>query len=203
MHEAKATVNNHIKSMSIDRYAHGTRTWARTHTHTHARAQGCCRCSTRWHSYLTHNAQFHPTNIMDFRGFDSSIILNLRGGIPTPIGNFPESLSQAILLGMMLVGRLGVCAHAHVGASRSAKLPSARHIIMYTYIYIYIYIYTYVCMCIYIYILYSLFCVYVYIYIYTHTLCLLFSGRHEQTTRVRSERRAMSARHIMLFHSTF
>ena len=49
-----------------------------------------------------------PPNIMDFRGFDSSIILILKGGIPRPIGNFPESLSQAILVGTMLVGRLGV-----------------------------------------------------------------------------------------------
>ena len=48
------------------------------------------------------------TNIMDFRGFDSSIILILRGGIPRPIGDFPESLSQAMLVGVMLVGGLGV-----------------------------------------------------------------------------------------------
>ena len=45
------------------------------------------------------------TRIVDFGGFDSSI---LRGGIPRPIGNFPECLSQAILVGIMLVGRLGV-----------------------------------------------------------------------------------------------
>ena len=48
------------------------------------------------------------TNIVDFRGFDSSIILILRGGIPRPTGDFPESLSQAILVGIMFVGRLGV-----------------------------------------------------------------------------------------------
>ena len=48
------------------------------------------------------------TSIMEFRGFDSSIILILRGGIPRPIGNVPESLSQAILVGMILVGRSGV-----------------------------------------------------------------------------------------------
>ena len=48
------------------------------------------------------------TNIVDFRGFDSSIILILRGGILRPIGNLPESLSQAILVGIMLVGGLGV-----------------------------------------------------------------------------------------------
>ena len=45
---------------------------------------------------------------MIFRGFDSSIILNLRGGIPRPIGDFPGILNQAMLVGVMLVGRLGV-----------------------------------------------------------------------------------------------
>ena len=45
---------------------------------------------------------------MDFRGFDSNIILSLGGGIPRPTGDFPESLSQAMLVGVMLVGRLGV-----------------------------------------------------------------------------------------------
>ena len=50
----------------------------------------------------------YSTNIMDFRGFDSSIILILRGGIRMSIGDFPECLSHAILVGIMLVGRLGV-----------------------------------------------------------------------------------------------
>ena len=45
---------------------------------------------------------------MDFGGFDSSMILILRGGIPRPTADFPESLSQAILVGIVLVGRLGV-----------------------------------------------------------------------------------------------
>ena len=49
-----------------------------------------------------------PTNIVDVRGFDSSIISILRGGIPRPIWSFPESLSRAMLVGVMLVGRLGV-----------------------------------------------------------------------------------------------
>ena len=49
-----------------------------------------------------------PTNIVDFRGFDSSIILILMGGILRPIEDFPETLSQALLVGIMLVGRLGV-----------------------------------------------------------------------------------------------
>ena len=47
-----------------------------------------------------------PTNIVDFKGFDSSIILILRGGILMCIGDFPESLSQAVSVGTMLVGRL-------------------------------------------------------------------------------------------------
>ena len=51
-----------------------------------------------------------PTNIVDFTGFDSSIMLNLRGGIPRPKGKFPETLNQAMLVGIMLVGRLGVVA---------------------------------------------------------------------------------------------
>ena len=49
-----------------------------------------------------------PTDIMDFGGFDSSIILIVRGGIPRPTGDSPESLSQAILVGIMLVGKSGV-----------------------------------------------------------------------------------------------
>ena len=49
-----------------------------------------------------------PTDIVGFRGFDSSIILILRGGILMSIGDFLESLSQAMLVGTMLVGRLGV-----------------------------------------------------------------------------------------------
>ena len=51
-----------------------------------------------------------PTNIVDFRGFDSSIILNLRIGILRPKGNFLESLTRAMLEGIMLEGRLGVAA---------------------------------------------------------------------------------------------
>ena len=48
------------------------------------------------------------TKILEVRGFDSSRILVLRDGIPRPIGSFLESLSQAILVGIILVKRLGV-----------------------------------------------------------------------------------------------
>ena len=48
------------------------------------------------------------TKILDVGGFYSSKILSLRGGILMSIGISPESLSQAILAGRFLVGRLGV-----------------------------------------------------------------------------------------------
>ena len=71
-----------------------------------------------------------PTNILDFRGFGSSIILVLRGGILMSIGDFPESLSRAMLVGVMLVGGLGVI--------RSARAV----LIICIYIYIHTYVYT-------------------------------------------------------------
>ena len=49
-----------------------------------------------------------PTNIVDFTGLDSSTMLTLRGEIPRPIVDFPETLSRAMSVGTMLVGRLGV-----------------------------------------------------------------------------------------------
>ena len=52
------------------------------------------------------------TKILDFRGLDSNIILVLRGGFPMSTGSFPESLSQRILAGIILVGRLDVCAYS-------------------------------------------------------------------------------------------
>ena len=58
-------------------------------------------------SQSRHTADLRTT-ILDFRGFDSSRVLNLRGGILRSIGDFPESLSQRILAGIILVGRLGV-----------------------------------------------------------------------------------------------
>ena len=67
------------------------------------------------------------TKIPDFRGFDSSIIFILRGGIPRPIGTLPESLSQAILVGIMLVGRWGVTRRLwRVSLSRGQVVSGAR-----------------------------------------------------------------------------
>ena len=66
------------------------------------------------------------TKIPDFSVFDSSIILIVQGGILMTIGKLPESLSQAILAGVILVGRLGA---ASIGGSNLAArrcLPSRR-----------------------------------------------------------------------------
>ena len=48
------------------------------------------------------------TNIMDFRGFDSSTILIIRGAILMSIGISRKVRVKQILVGMILVGRLGV-----------------------------------------------------------------------------------------------
>ena len=42
------------------------------------------------------NAANLRAEILDFRGFDSSRVLISRGGIPRPMGIFPEMWSQAI-----------------------------------------------------------------------------------------------------------
>ena len=53
-----------------------------------------------------------PTKSLDFRGFDSSRLLMLRGGYSHVrrilIGGLPESLTQGLLAGKLLVGGLGV-----------------------------------------------------------------------------------------------
>ena len=47
------------------------------------------------------------TKILDFRWFDSSRILISRGGILGSIGDFPENLSQAVLVAIILAGSSG------------------------------------------------------------------------------------------------
>ena len=113
--------------------------------------------------------------IIDFRGFDSSIILIIRGGILMSIGDFPESLSQAILVGIMLVGRLGyVFVIVPPGMSRGWRKVGG----LFTYtctlcicislsLYIYIHIHTYAYIhCVHTYD--SDTYIYAYIYIYIH-----------------------------------
>ena len=68
------------------------------------------------------------TKIPDFRGFDSNIILKLRGGILMSMGNLLELLSQQIFIWKVLVGRLGAlpvaCALILFAAFSDALLPS-------------------------------------------------------------------------------
>ena len=64
-------------------------------------------CLWGWAGGITLTANLR-TQTMDFRGLDSSRILIVRGGILMSIGNFPESLSQAILVGIISGSRLGV-----------------------------------------------------------------------------------------------
>ena len=144
-----------------------------------------------------------PTNIMDFRGADSSRILILRGGILTSRGNFPERLSQAILVMRFLVGRLGVLwailvvkilvVRFLVGGiltprgdfleMLSRRILAMDHlsrprIYVCIYIYIYIYIYTHTLHYIiqYNFIQYNIIYIYIctYIYIYMYTFIYLF-----------------------------
>ena len=58
-------------------------------------------------AHLSYTANLH-TKILDFGGFDSSRILILKGAIRMSKEHSPEILSQAILVGIFLVGRLGV-----------------------------------------------------------------------------------------------
>ena len=64
------------------------------------------------------------TKILDFIMFDSNIILSLRGGILRPMGNSRESLSQGIVAGILLVGRLGVASCAPRGSYKGEHQPS-------------------------------------------------------------------------------
>ena len=56
--------------------------------------------------------------ILDSRGFDSSRILNLRGGIIMSTGSFQDMLSQRILAGIILVG-IFVVLHCLVDSEES------------------------------------------------------------------------------------
>ena len=61
--------------------------------------------------YIIESTANLRTKILDFRGFDSSILLSLRCGILMSIGDVQNVLSQQILVGIILVGRLGVRHH--------------------------------------------------------------------------------------------
>ena len=60
------------------------------------------------------------------RGFDSSTILSLRGGILMPTGNFRKVSRQRILVGRTLVGRLGPPPAPPPTRPAGLALPAAR-----------------------------------------------------------------------------
>ena len=59
------------------------------------------------------DCQSVSAKILDFREFDSCIILILRGGTLMPIGSFPEVVSHRVLVGISLVGRFGPIYRKH------------------------------------------------------------------------------------------
>ena len=70
------------------------------------------------------------TKILDFGGFDSSIILTLKVGIFMSIVEFPNCLSQQILVWIILVGRLGLLVRTglkrySLSVDTAAQLPDA------------------------------------------------------------------------------
>ena len=103
------------------------------------------------------------TIIVDFGEFDSRIILIERGGILMSIGDFPESLSQTMLVGCNVSRRIG--RNEMEGTNKgegyfkvfSDCFDCYFDVFVSNFIYIYIYIYMYVCIYI-----------YIYIYVYTH-----------------------------------
>ena len=84
------------------------------------------------------------TKILDFGGFDTSNILILRGEILRSIGNLPESLSQRILAGRLLAGRLGVLFGSGLVCLPHIYIYIYTHIYISTYLHIYIYIYIHI-----------------------------------------------------------
>ena len=120
------------------------------------------------------------TKILECRGFDSSRILISRRGIFMSLGNFPEVLSQRILVGIILVARLGVTR----SISRSAPLrgrpkESANTILYYTILYYTILYYTILYYTILYTIYYILYTIYYILYIiyYNYTI-----GKHLAVT---------------------
>ena len=94
------------------------------------------------------------TKILEFRGFDSIIILIPRGGILMSIGIFPETLRQQIFP--------SACDRHRRGEERQ---------ILRACIYVYMYICIYVCVCVYV-------CIYIYIYIYMYMYIYIYTYIH-------------------------
>ena len=93
--ESVVLVNIHPQTKKTWLYLSGVREGAQSPSVDKPMLKACSTVSLR-------------TKTLDFRGLDSIIILMLRGGILMSKGNVLESLSQLILVGIILVGRLAV-----------------------------------------------------------------------------------------------
>ena len=103
--------------------------------------------------YVTANLR---TNIVDFRGFDSSTILILRGGILISIGDFPEMLvgckaSREIgrILYYLPLSSPGLGGGSFTAAPQAASQPVPAlfiHIVCYFVLHVEVYIYLATCL---------------------------------------------------------
>ena len=136
-------------------------------------SMGFCKGASNVRGYYGQSP--YSTKILDFRGFAASIILILRGETLTSMAISPESLSQQILLGTILAGRLGVPAG---GDTHSESLHTGIDIYIYI-IYIYIYIYTSMSISISTSISISIaFSLSLYIYIYIYISLYIYTHNH-------------------------
>ena len=80
-----------------------------------------CLTKTRNNKHTNTNTANLLFKTLDLRGFDSSRILILRGGILMSIGGYPEIMNQQILAGIILVGRLGILLVQRFGSGKIRK----------------------------------------------------------------------------------
>ena len=92
-----------------------------------------------------------------------------RGGISRPVRDFLEISRQQILVGIILVARLGVCVDDSCSEATDMYMYMYMYMCMYICIYVYMYICIYVSLSLYIYMyIYIYICTYTYIYIYIY-----------------------------------
>ena len=98
----------YIVYIYIENYTSSTCIYIYIYIYIYVERERDIHTSTYIYIYRRYDTPNPPTNIVDFRGFDSSIMLCFRGGILMSIEDLPESLTQAMLVGTVLVGELGV-----------------------------------------------------------------------------------------------
>ena len=142
--------------------------------------QGDC-----WQRGRPYRQSPYCTEILNFRRFDSSRILIVRGGILMSTGISLEIFSQRILAGKFLPGRFGAAGtpvyQTSSSTSRWKLCQQRRRRAPTPGMYVYMYVCTYVCVCVYIYIydninnyIYIYIHIYVCIYIYIHIYIYIY-----------------------------